>query len=143
MNEARQWLRTIWSRARAVVNRDRVEREFDEELTTHLELLVDEARRNGLSPADARREALRRLGRPALIREIHREQRGAYLLDVLVQDLQYSVRLLWKSPAFTMVVALSLALGIGANTALFSLVDDLMLRSVPVPRRIAWFKCDR
>jgi len=132
MSVAPQWLRTIWSRFRAMVSKDRLEREFDEELTTHLELLVDEARRHGLSPADARREALRRLGRPEIIREIHREQRGVHMFDALAQDLKYSVRMLWKSPAFTATVALSLALGIGANTALFSLVDDLLLRSVPV-----------
>ena len=131
MSAIGQRFRTLWSRGRALANRDRVEREFDEELSTHLELLVDEERRNGLSPADARREAIRRLGRPDIIREIHREQRGVHMVDTLVQDLKYSVRMLRKTPVFSAVVTLSLALGIGANTALFSLVDDLMLRSVP------------
>ena len=110
----------------------RLDREFDEELTTHLELLIDEGRGRGLSDADARREAIRKLGQPVALREVHREQRGMPVLDVLAQDLRYAVRILWKTPAFTGIVTLSLALGIGANTALFSLADNLLLRSLPV-----------
>src|SRR6266542_321787 len=126
------WLRMIWSRSWAMVRKERLDREFDEELTTHLELLIDEGRRSGMSHTDARREALRKLGRPVALREVHREQRGLPWLDVCAQELRYAVRMLKKSPAFTGIVTLSLALGIGANTALFSLVDDLLLRSLPV-----------
>jgi predicted permease len=132
------WLRTVWARCVAALSRERLDREFDEELTTHLELLVDEGRQQGLSPADARRAAVQRLGRLDVLRETHREQRGLQIFDRLMQDLKYSLRMLWKTPVFTAVVALSLALGIGANTALFSLVDDLLLRSLPVrdPERL-------
>jgi predicted permease len=126
------WLRTAWARCVAALRRERLDREFDEELTTHLELLIDEGRRQGLSRADARRAAVQRLGRLDVLRETHREQRGVQMFDRLMQDLKYSLRMLWKTPVFTAVVTLSLALGIGANTALFSLVDDLLLRSLPV-----------
>jgi hypothetical protein len=125
------WLRTAWSRCRAMMAGRRLDRQFDEELTTHLELLVDEYRRAGLTPA-------RRLGRPDHLRESHRELRGLPVLDVLAQDLRYAIRMLWKNRAFSAVVVLSLALGIGANTALFSLVDNLLLRWLPVsaPERL-------
>jgi macrolide transport system ATP-binding/permease protein len=126
-------LRTLLSRCVAAVLRRRMDREFDEELTTHLELLVDEGRRAGLSPEEARRLAKMRLGSPELVRETYREQRGMTMTDALTQDIKYSVRMLLKSRAFTAVITLSLALGLGANTALFSLVDDLLLRTLPVP----------
>ncbi len=125
-------LTLLWSRLRSIVTRNRLDREFDEELTTHLELLTDEFRRRGLSATEARREALLKLGRPDRLREAHREHRSLPVVDVISQDLRYALRRLWKSPAFTAVVTLSLALGIGANTALFSLVDSLLLRSLPV-----------
>ena len=125
-------LHLLWSRLRSLVRKDRLDRQFDEELTTHLELLIDEGRRRGLSAADARREALLKLGAPAALREQHRDARGLPVVDALVQDSKYGVRMMWKSPVFTGVVTLTLALGIGANTALFSLVDNLLLRSLPV-----------
>ena len=117
------WLRTIGSRCWAMLRRDRLDREFDEELTTHLELLVDEACRRGLSPADARHEARRKLGRPAALREAHREQQGMPRLEALGQDICHSFRLFSRTPIVTATALFTIALGVGASTAVFSLVD--------------------
>jgi putative ABC transport system permease protein len=138
-------LRTIWSRVRSFVKKGQLDREFDDELATHLELLTDDARKRGLSDADAQRDALLKLGPPTSLREQHRDARGLPLVDALVQDSKYAIRTLWKSPAFTTVVTLTLALGIGANTALFSLVDNLLLRSLPVrdPDRLVQLQIDQ
>jgi predicted permease len=126
------WLRGGWWRVRSLISRERLDREFDDELATHLSLLEDEYRRRGFSDADARSAARRALGRPAAIREAHREQRGLPLLDVLGQDVRSAVRSLWTDRAFTTFATLSLALGIGASTVLFSLVDGLLLRALAV-----------
>ena len=127
------WAHVAWSRCRAVLRQRRLDREFDEELSTHLELLVDEGRRNGLSPADARKEALRKLGRPQSLRETNRDDRGLPVLDVLAQDLRYTLRILWKTRTTRLVAFVTLALAIGATTAIFTVVDALLLRSLPFP----------
>jgi len=116
-----------------MLRRDRLDREFDEELTAHLELLVEEGRRRGMSPADARHEALRKLGRPVALREAHREQRGMAIVDALGQDIRYAFRQFSRTPIVTATALLTIALGVGGSTAVFSVVYDVMLRPLPYP----------
>jgi predicted permease len=110
------------------------DRDFAEELQSHLEMHVAEGVRAGLDPQEARRQALIRLGGVARTAESYREQRGLPALEVLLQDARYGLRRLAANPVFTVVALLSLTLGIGANTAIFSLVNSLFLRPLPVER---------
>ena len=127
-------LRVLFSRLRTLVRTRRRDTDLDEEIETHLTLLADEQIRRGVPPADARAAAKAAFGGVAHVKETYRDQRGLPFLETLVQDLRFGIRILWTNPAFTAVVVLTLGLGIGANTAIFSLVDALMLRRLPVTR---------
>jgi predicted permease len=118
----------IWMRAKALVHRRRLDRDLDEELTFHLAM---RARKYGDDPA-AHAAARRQFGNPTRIRETCRELWTFASLETLWQDLRYAVRTLAKTRAFSVVAILSLALGIGANTAIFSLMDVMLLRTLPV-----------
>jgi predicted permease len=124
--------RDLLFRLRALFQRKAVESELDQELRAHLENETEKHVAAGLSPQDAARRARIVLGGLEQIKEQCRDARGTRLLDTLTQDVRYGLRTLRKSPAFTAVTILTLALGIGANTAIFSMMNGLMLHTLPV-----------
>ena len=134
-----RWLYTIPLRVRSLFRRDAVERELDDELRFHVERLTDEFVTKGLSPAGARLAALRAMNGVEQRKEECRDTRRVRIVEDLGQDLRYGARVLLRSPGFTAIAVLSLALGIGANTAIFQLIDALGVRPLPVskPRDLA------
>src|SRR5215475_3965041 len=112
--------------------RKRREQDLDRELRAHLELEAEARQENGVPAEEARYAARRQLGSTAAIKEDVRQAWGWTSLERLAQDLRYGLRLLRKNPGFSAVAILSLALGIGANAAIFGLIDALLFKSLPV-----------
>lgn len=125
------WIYTIPLRFRSLFRRGRVERELAEEFEYHLQMQIEEFTEAGMAPREARRAALRALGGMEQCKEQCRDVRGLGWLHELGQDLGYADRILKKSPGFTIVAVLMLALAIGANTAVVGIIDALMFRPFP------------
>ncbi len=127
-------IRTLRRRFRSLIAGQALDRELDEELRSHVELETEHNIGRGMSPDDARTAALREFGGLTRTREYARDSRGVRPLEELGRDLRIGARSLRRSPAFTVVAVLTLALGIGISTAVFSLVDGVLLRPLPYPQ---------
>lgn len=125
--------RRLAQRCLALVRQNRLERELDDEVQAHLELAERDGLARGLAPAEARDEARRAFGGIQQMKETHRDDRSARWIENLVRDVRYGMAALRRDPGFTFVAVSVLALGIGANTAMFSLVDGILFQPLPFP----------
>ena len=128
-------LRQAWARLLSFFRKRGLDREFDEELAAHLELATEEHLRRGMTPAEARRLALVKLGGMEPSKERHRDARGLPWLDGIAQDLRFAVRGLRRNPGFTLTALAMLATGIGINAAVFTVTNAVLFKGFPLVER--------
>jgi putative ABC transport system permease protein len=133
-------IRAFLLRLGGLFHKERRDREVAEEIESNLQLHIEDNLRAGMSPEDARREAVLKLGGIESAKEAYRDRRGLPLLETLAQDLRYTFRQIVKYPGFVAIVVLTLGLGTGATTAIFSVVNTVLLRPLPYrdPSRLVW-----
>jgi predicted permease len=130
MRRLRAWL----LRCAGLFRTEQDGREFAEEIEAHLQMHIDDNLRSGMDPREARRQALIKLGGVQQTKEKYRDRRGLPLLEMLGSDIRFGARVLWKSRGFAIVAIVTLALGIGANTAIFSIVNGVLMNPLPFPQ---------
>src|SRR5256884_245962 len=128
----REGFGALLHRIAALFRRRGLEKDLTDELRSHLEMAIEINLRKGMSPADARREALRSFGGVEQTKEIYRDQRGLPMIETTLQDLRFGLRMLRRSPGFSLLAILCLTLGIGANAAVFSWVEGILFRPYPL-----------
>ena len=126
-------LRVLVATIRSLMRRDAVAGEIRDEMAFHLAMRAEEYQRQGLTNEDARRAAARRFGNIAVMQDRGYDIRGGGVVETILQDIRYGARLLLRRPAFTAIAMLTLAMGIGLSTALFSVIDAALLRPLPYP----------